>query len=174
LEKYNIDQYNSVAWLRDGNRILFVGREAGHLNRCYVQQIDSGGPKPVSPEGVFCTGVSPDGKQMLGFDGHNTAIYPVDGGGTPRPIPGLGDTEAIAGWSSDGKSLFVYSLNGFAMKVSRLDVATGHRELVKEVIPADAAGIFLAPRIIFTPDAKGYIYTTRRYLMDLYLAEGLK
>jgi hypothetical protein len=93
---------------------------------------------------MLCTGVSPDGKQMLGFDGHNTAIYPVDGGGTPRPIPGLGDTEAIAGWSSDGKSLFVYTLNGFAMKVSRLDVATGRRELVKEVIPADAAGIFLA------------------------------
>jgi len=174
LEKYNIDQYNSVAWLRDGNRILFVGREAGHLNRCYVQQIDSGGPKAVTSEGVFCSGVSPDGKQMLGFDGHNTAIYPVDGVGTPRPIPGLGDTEAIAGWSSDGKSLFVYPLNGFAMKVSRLDVATGRRESVKEVIPSDAAGIFLAPRIIFTPDAKGYIYTTRRYLMDLYLAEGLK
>jgi hypothetical protein len=75
---------------------------------------------------------------------------------------------------SPGKSLFVYSLSGFAMKVSRLDVATGRRELVKEVIPPDAAGIFTAPRIIFTPDAKGYIYTTRRYLMDLYLAEGLK
>jgi Tol biopolymer transport system component len=174
LEKYNIDQYNSVAWLRDGKRILFVGREAGHLNRCYIQQIDSGGPKPVSPEGVFCSGVSPDGQQMLGFDGHNTAIYSVEGVGTPRPIPGLADTDAIAGWSSDGKSVFVYSLNGFAMKVSRLDVATGRRESVKEVIPADAAGIFLAPRIIFTPDAKGYIYTTRRYLMDLYLAEELK
>jgi hypothetical protein len=30
------------------------------------------------------------------------------------------------------------------------------------------------PTILITPDAKEYIYTTRRYLTDLYLAEGLK
>lgn len=38
----------------------------------------------------------------------------------------------------------------------------------------DRAGIFDEPFVLITPDGKSYVYTVRRYLMDLYLADGLK
>jgi len=38
----------------------------------------------------------------------------------------------------------------------------------------DPAGVMETPTIILTPDGKGYLYTIRRYLADLYVAEGLK
>ena len=174
MEKYGIEQYNSVAWLPDGQRILFVGREPGHLDRCYIQQIDSGEPKPVAPEGVSCWAVSPDGKSILGFDGQNIGVYSVDGVGTPRQITQVERRERIAGWSADGKSLYVYPLGLFSTKISRLDVATGRKEVLREITLSDPAGVMETPTILITPDAKGYIYTTRRYLTDLYLAEGLK
>jgi len=174
LEKYGIEQYNSVAWLPDGQRILFVGREPGHLDRCYIQQIDSGEPKPVAPEGVSCWAVSPDGKSILGFDGQNIGIYSVDGVGTPRPITQVERRERIAGWSADGKSLYVYPVGLFSTKISRLDLASGRKEVLREITLSDPAGVMETPTILITPDAKGYIYTTRRYLTDLYQAEGLK
>jgi len=174
LEKYGIEQYNSVAWLPDGRRILFVGREPGHLDRCYIQQIDSGEPKPIAPEGVSCWAVSPDGKSVLGFDGQNDAIYPVDGLGAPRKIPELERRERIAGWSADGKSLYVYPVGLFSTKISRLDLATGRKEILREITLSDPAGVMETPTIFITPDGQRYIYTTRRYLTDLYLAEGLK
>jgi hypothetical protein len=60
------------------------------------------------------------------------------------------------------------------MKVSRLDITTGRQDLLREVTLSDPAGVSETPRMILTPDGKGYIYTTRRYLADLYLTEGLK
>jgi Tol biopolymer transport system component len=174
LEKGSIDQYTFAKWFPDGKRILFSGRESGRLDRCYLQQVDSGGPQPITPEGVSCTRVSPDGKSLIGFDPQNkAAIYSIEGA-VPRPIPGLANDEAIAGWNADGSALYVYSIVGFSLKISKLDLANGRKEPLREVTPADTAGLAQAPSIILTPDGKGYIYTTRRFLMDLYLAEGLK
>jgi len=173
LEKHGIEQYAEVKWLPDGKRIVFVGREAGHLLRCYVQQIEAGGPKPITPEGVTCGMVSPDGKSVTAFEKGQGAIYAVDGIEKSRPIPGF-DSEAIAGWSSDGKSLYVYPENNFSMKIYRLDIASGRKEFLRDVIPSDTTGIYTQPVILITPDAKSYVYTARRVLMDLYMVEGLK
>ncbi len=174
LEKGSIDQYNFAKWFPDGKGVLFSGRESGHVDRCYMQQVDSGGPRPVTPEGISCTRLSPDGKSLIGFDAQNkAAIYTIEGG-EPRPISGLADDDVIAGWNADGSSLYVYSIVGFSLKISKLDLANGRKEALREVTPADPAGLSQAPSIILTPDGKVYIYTTRRFLMDLYLAHGLK
>jgi Tol biopolymer transport system component len=174
LEKHGIDQYNSAMWLPDGKRIAFIGREAGHQDRCYLQQIDSGGPQPITPDGVVCSRISPDGKWIIGNDAQgNAALYPVEGGGTPRPLSGL-DSDAFAGWSADGKSLYVYPFRELSLKVSRFDIATGRKEFLREIVPNDLAGICSSPALNLTPDGKAYVYMARRNLMDLYLVEGLK
>jgi hypothetical protein len=58
--------------------------------------------------------------------------------------------------------------------VSRLDIATGNRELWKELLPADASGVTEVTSPLPTPDGKYYVYTYIRRLSDLYVAEGLK
>jgi len=175
MEQQGIEQYNEAAWLPDGKRIVFTGRESGHLARCYVQRIDSGGPRPITPEGTIGRFVSPDGRSLFAFDRNDQAqIYSIETDDKPRPVPGLSDTDGISGWSADGQSLYSYSWEEPSLKVSRLNLATGRKELLKEVTPADRAGMFYPPSIILTPDGKGYVYTVRRYLMELFLVDGLK
>jgi hypothetical protein len=41
-------------------------------------------------------------------------------------------------------------------------------------MPADRAGISQPPNIFLTADGKGYVYRVSRYMMDLYLVDGLK
>ena len=62
-------------------------------------------------------------------------------------------------------------------RVSRFDPATGRKELVREITPADPVGI-LANNfnnfVFMTPDGRGYAYSVNRILSDLHLIEGLK
>jgi Tol biopolymer transport system component len=175
METKGIEQYSAVSWLPDGKEILFIGREPGHIDRCYVQTIDSGGPRPITPEGVASLIVSPDGRFVVTFDPNGqAAIYSIETNDKPKPIPGLSNTDSISRWSADGQSLYVYSWGEISLKVSRLNLATGRKELLKEITPADRAGVFYPPCIILTPDGKGYVYSIRRYLMELFLVDGLK
>ena len=175
MEQHGIEQYSEAAWLPDGKQIVFLGRESGHLARCYVQTIDSGGPRPITPEGVEGNFVSPDGKSLVAFDNNGQgAIYSVERDDKPRTIPGLTRADAIARWSEDGQSLYVYSWENMTLKVSRLNLTTGRSELLKEVTPADRAGIFYPPTMTITPDGKSYVYSLRRTLMELYVVDGLK
>ena len=175
MEKHGIEQYSDASWLPDGKQIVFFGRESGHGNRCYVQTIDSGEPRPITAEGIGGRIVSPDGRSLVAFSNDGkAAIYPINGDEKPRPIPGLSDKDAIVRWSGDGHSLYVYSWGAMSLKISRLDLTTGRKELLKEILPADRAGIFYPPSVVLTPDGRGYVYSVRRYLMDLYLVDGLK
>ena len=59
-------------------------------------------------------------------------------------------------------------------RVWRVELATGRRELFREISPADRAGVFSIERIFLTPDGRGIAYCYRHNLSDLYLVRGLK
>ena len=77
-------------------------------------------------------------------------------------------------WSSDGKSIFTYRTGELPAKVFRLDLATGAKQLWREIMPSDGAGITDIGPILITPDSKSYVYEYGRTLSDLYLVEGFK
>src|SRR4029077_12841352 len=56
-------------WFPDGKRIVFAGNEPGRGVRLYVQDVSSGKPIPISPEGVDATAfaISPDGQLVVGI-----------------------------------------------------------------------------------------------------------
>ncbi len=175
LERGTIDEYSWATWFPDGKRILFTGRERGRPMRCYVQEIGEGSkPRAVTPEGVVGTQISPDGKFVVAANpGNQTSLYPIDGG-EPRPFTGLSAGEKIISWTGDGHLLFVRGTEVLPIRVYRLDPISGHKEMVKELMPADRAGLILAPRILLTPDGKSYVYEMRRNLTTLFLANDLK
>ena len=179
LERGPIEHYGKEAsWFSDGKRIVFQGREPDHDWRYYLQSIEGGLPHPITPEGTTAISkgifVSPDSRLVIASDAkHQLSFYPVEGG-APRPIPHLESEDEIIGWSSDGRSLYIGRTEEMPLRVYRLDPSTGGRELLKEVLPADPAGILSPNRIFMTPDAKGYVYSVRRVLSDLYLVDGLK
>ncbi|HKD16943.1 MAG TPA: protein kinase [Thermoanaerobaculia bacterium] len=165
-----------ASWLPDGRRILFSGNEPDRGSRLWVQGLDDAKPKAISPEGyrMYARSVSPDGKYVasLGPD-RRYYLYPLDGG-EPTAINGLVPGDVPSGFSQDGRSLFVRVRGEVPERFSKLDLASGKKELWKELMPLDPAGIQLISPVWTTPDEKSYVYTFQRILADLYVVEGLR
>jgi tRNA A-37 threonylcarbamoyl transferase component Bud32/dipeptidyl aminopeptidase/acylaminoacyl peptidase len=177
LERFGFEQFGySTSWLADGKSVVFNAKEPGHLLRTYVQSIDGGPPRPVTPEGITGSLVSPDGQFLLARDldeKQAIAIYPLNGG-EPRPIPGLGEEDRVIRWGLDGRSLYVYRPRERPLKLFKLNLATGKKEAGKEIVPADLSGILGPMNVLITPDGRGYIYAFTRSLSDLYLVTDLR
>jgi Tol biopolymer transport system component len=176
--------FEEAAFFPDGKRILLLARDPGHGDRSYVQGLPTGNARALAPEGVSCNVVSPDGKEVacIGPQGEGVT-YSVEGGAS-RPIPGFrtGEEGPIV-WSSDGRFLFVgpvgiggpFKRTGDALRVFRLDLTTGKRELWREFRAQDRATL-LFPLYYFamTPDGRSYAYSSFNAPTDLYLVTGLR
>jgi eukaryotic-like serine/threonine-protein kinase len=164
-----------VRWLPDGKRLVFSGNEPGHGLRLYVENPEEGKPRAISPAGSGSAFVpSPNGDLVaaIGPD-RKIYLYPIMGG-EPRLVPGVAPDELPTGWSSDGRTVFVFRYGEIPARVVQVNTATGQRKLWKELVPADAAGIDTISGIMMTADARAYVYGYIRTLSDLYLVEGLK
>ena len=144
--------------------------------RLFVQSIDGGPPKPITPEGISAAlvKVSPDGTLVTGVGSDRQGYFYSVSGGDPRPIPGMQKGERSIGWSSDGRSLFVIRAGPPPAPVFRLDIASGKKVPWKDFSPADPAGISSIEGGEVVLDGKAYYYSYIRTLSDLYLVTGLK
>lgn len=175
IERDDIEQYgHEVHWMPDGKQVLFFGNQAGRAGRCFIQSIDGGKPRPVTPEGVDYCQASPDGTLIAAtsMETHLVQLYPVDGG-APRPIPGLDPGESVE-WTSDPHFLYVFQHGGASIKVFRLNILTGQRKFFKEIAVPIGPGVCEMNHILFNPDGTAYAYGYIRLLSDLYLVAGLK
>lgn len=175
LTKDNINHL-WVRWFPDGKRILFSGDEPGKGVRLYEQDIQGNPARAVSPEGVNSSlfAISPDGKQVacIGPD-QRPALVSADGGDL-HPIPGLDVGEGPIAWTADGHSIFAYHLGEVPTEVFKVDLAAGHRQPWKKLVPPDVSGVTDISAILMTPDGNNYVYEYGRILSDLYLVNDLK
>ncbi len=51
---------------------------------------------------------------------------------------------------------------------------SGKREVWKDLLPTDPAGVERISNVLLTPHAKGYAYCYARLLSDLFVVEGLR
>ena len=174
-----VEYLDWAAWSPDGRRVLFAGREAGDVQRTYVQDIDGGDPRPVTPNGFVGMALSPDGHTVLTVDRYGEYyLCSTAQSSEPRAIAGYRDGDVPLQWSADGRDLFVREADNLALRIFRLDLSTGARRFWKELVPPDPTvliDIGSDPgQIRLTPDGKSYAYTYWTFEGDLYLAEGLK
>jgi DNA-binding winged helix-turn-helix (wHTH) protein/Tol biopolymer transport system component len=175
IDKDGIERYgHMIHWMPDSKQIVFVGNLPGHGVRCFMQNIDGGTPRPLTPEGVGNCEVSPDGQLIIGNNlmGGVARFYPTDGG-PPRAIPGLSPDEMFA-WSSDPHVLYVYQWKEQPIRVYRLNVVSGDRQFFREFHPNDLTGLGETSHILFSADGRAYVYSYIRMLSELYLVKGLK
>jgi DNA-binding winged helix-turn-helix (wHTH) protein/Tol biopolymer transport system component len=175
LDRGNIEQYrHSLHWMPDGKQIIFSGNEAGHLARCFIQNVDGGKPRPITPEGVSGCQVSPDGQLVTGTNPLEKSIklYPLDGG-APRALAGLLPGEGIS-WTTDPHYVYASLGKVAPVKIYRLNVENGQRQLFKEINPSDETGLYDMTHILFSPNGKAYVYGYTRLLSEIYLVNGLK
>ena len=181
LARGSIAQYApGAAWFPDGKRIVFVGNEAGRPVRVFAQAVPDGIPRPLLPEGVEGILVSPDGRWIVARRaeaGSTVALYPVEGG-QPRSIPGLGPRDDPVRWNADGSALFLETQTDMfnsSARILRLSLATGKKELWRELRPEDSAGVWnVGASMCITPDGSSFFYRLYRESRDLYLVEGLR
>jgi len=165
-----------ATWCPDGTCVVFSGNQPGRGIRLYVQALAGGPPRPLTPEGIRITWhpVSPDGRTVAAVGpGERVLLYPLRGG-EPQTVPGFVEGDRPFRWSADGRALFLLRDGEVPAPVFRLDLATGRREPWKEFMPSDPAGVGLINPVFLTPDGRHYVYSFRRVLSDLYLAEGIR
>ncbi len=63
---------------------------------------------------------------------------------------------------------------GLPGRVYRVDRRTGRRELWKEIMPSDPAGVPGITSLSITPDGRSYAYSYLQRLSELHVVEGLK
>jgi Tol biopolymer transport system component len=166
--------FPTARWRPDGREILFSGAEAGKRSRIFLQSVDGGDPRAITPEGVFGRlAMLPDGKRFVtrGLD-RRLAIYSLDGGG--QPIRGADADDLPILVSADASTLYVHAGSGVPAQIASIDLRSGERTIVRSLLPPDPSGISSILRIVMTPDARSYAYTYVRAISALYLVEGIR
>jgi Tol biopolymer transport system component len=164
--------YLGGGWFPDSRRVLFAAEGPG-ATKVYAQDVDGGEPRAIGPEGMVAAIASPDGRSVVITRSGKALLQPIEGGES-RPIPGIEPGEWPIGWSTDGRSLYLARFRGLAKLVHRLDLATGRRELLHDLVPPDPAGVGVLPYLAVSADGKSYAYSFIRNLSELFLIEGLK
>jgi hypothetical protein len=120
----------------------------------------------ASPDGSSVALLTPEGKLLL---------YPTDSR-PPREIP-TSEPLAPIRWSMDGQWLYVMHLRAgvqSAAQVSRLRVATAEIQPWKMLRPPDPVGVNSITGVAIADDETSYVYSYRRVLSDLHVADGWK
>ncbi len=174
----SVNAEQGATWLPDSKSVLFGGSEPNHGLRIYLLGVDGEKPRPVTPEGVIVAlpgfAVSNDGKWVAAISpDHKGTMYPLDGS-APKIVPGILAGEFPLRFSPDDRFLYLWKRGDIPAHVNRVEVATGKRDLWKDLMPADPAGVERISNVLVAPDAKSYVYCYARLLSDLFVVEGLK
>ena len=141
LDMSPVSHLERPGWFPDSRHVVFQGSEPGKAPRVYRQAVSGGRPEPILPEGVVSALFLPNGAAAIGTTSDGVgAVYPLDGGPS-RPVPGLQPTDLLVAVSDDSGSLFVTQPGRVPAPLSRIDLSSGRRTLLRELAPADRAGL---------------------------------
>jgi serine/threonine protein kinase/Tol biopolymer transport system component len=176
LPRGNLASYfPSARWLPDGRRFLVSGSETSGARRVYLQSIDSGEPRPVTPEGAFGRiAVLQGGEAFVTRDvDRRLAVFSLQGA-EPHRLEGAQPLDLPVVGSDDGDWLYVETGRYAQGEIARVHLRDGRREPLRSLQPPDPAGVTNVLRVVMTPDGSSYAYTFVRAISALYLVEGIE
>ena len=95
-------------------------------------------------------------------------------GGQPRAIPGYRPQDRVVGWSQDSRTLFVQVGNSIPAELDRIDVSSGTRTRLREVMPPDRLGIMQLRVSTVSHDGQAYAYFYWRQASRAIVVSGIK
>jgi Tol biopolymer transport system component len=163
------------AFFPDGSRFVFEANTPGQGARLYVQSVSGGAATPISAEGINYSRLflSPDARWVaaLGPD-RRIHLYP-SAGGSPTELSTSQAGDLPAGWTADGKGLYV-SGKCLPCQIEVIDVASGTRTPLRQLSPSDVAGMSSRGAARVTADGKTMTLGFSRILSTLYWIRDLK
>jgi hypothetical protein len=172
LGAVRFDGSTSAQWMRDGQQIVFGGVEPGHRIRTYVVSLSGGAPVALTPEGVVGSLRSPDGALLIvRADDGRPALFDLRTK-QMRELPGLLPGERVVRWDAGGRAVYVCGTGASPLQVSRLETASGRREVALQLAPNDRTGVITG--VVATPDGRSAVYNIHRRTSDLYVVTGLR
>src|SRR5262249_54113616 len=157
-----LNYQEGAQWFPDTRRIMFAASELGHGPRLWVQDVfPPGKPRSFTAEGMSLHGnsISPDGKMVVasGQD-RGLSLYRIDGE-RPRPLRGIEENDQFVRWSKDGNHIFVLAAGRPRASIYKIDIKTGRREHMRELMPSDPSGLRSGTyKVVMTPDGKVGVY----------------
>jgi Tol biopolymer transport system component len=163
----------------DGKRLLLSGTRGNEPIKLFIADVESRKLSELDPGLLGAPGsLSPDGKQVFAVRTDNRAfLYPVEGGGgggPPREVTAYTAGDWPAGWSEDGRFLYLLSAGSFPATVWKVDLASDKREKWQEIAPAEAAGAAGSFAFLISGDERSYAYNYSRSTSELYVVEGME
>jgi WD40 repeat protein len=174
LPSDGIASYHGVRWFPDGRHILITGAEDKGNFRAFVQDVNGGAAKPITPAGTWGLSVSPDGQTIAAIGKPpGISLWSLAGkllGTVKNSAP---EDRPIA-WTGDGKALWLFRRGEVPAHVYQLDIATGQKKLWKTLVPPDTAGVYSVIEFQITPSGHSYFYSYTRLSSQLFLVHGVK
>jgi dipeptidyl aminopeptidase/acylaminoacyl peptidase len=163
-------------WLPDGQRIAILANEPGHAVRGYILDLEDPRPVPFTAEGQLAWGIiaAPDGRTALGQAPDGSWMrFPI-GGGAPEPLPAIRPTERrVLNFSESGEEVYTFERNELLGRIWKVNLATGAREIWRELAPLDRSGVLVQGAAAITRDGAAYAYSYSLTLGTLHLVKGL-
>jgi eukaryotic-like serine/threonine-protein kinase len=170
-------QHVHSGWARflpDGQQLAVSGDDIGHAAKCYVVNLTSGQARAVTPEGLVCGPISPDGRLIIGKANTGAmSVFPISGG-APKILAAKETNFIPVQWSEDGSSLYGYHVGEFPSKVYALNLATSEETPLQEIKPGSAAGVVTIAPVVVSRDGKSFAYSYNQTLSILCLVSGLR
>jgi hypothetical protein len=162
-----------AGWLRNGSIVIELVRPG--LKPVVYTVAGEGKLSQMLPDGMTLRGdnlISPDGSRLIADDPSNRLMLCTTASSSCQPLPGTHEGDYVAGWSGDGRAVFVYQKPIVPATVERLDVATGARTPWMTIKPMQSAVAGIA-RVVAAPDG-AIVYSYARTRSELYVISGLK
>ena len=175
LAEFNAYQ-NGTRWTPDGQRIVFIGNEAGRPRRVFIQRLPDGQPDALTPEGIWGSlAVSPDSNWVVLVDRKGQMWKYAVTGATSTALAGAQPGDDLLAWSPDGQSIWVLNRSTPPARIFRIDLRSGRRNHWRDVpFPDPGATHFGQLRVVMSADGSKFVYGYQSHLSELYVAEGLR
>jgi len=167
--------FDVVRWYPDNLHLLLSANTPTAGTHCVEVDRDTSSRRPVTPDGVTCPfPPSPDGGQLLLKDLAGRWLIYTSPQGPMRPVPGLAKEDVPLQWTEDSRSLYVQRQYFPVAKIDRLDLASGKRQPVREIVLADPAGFNALVSQLLVATNGSYCYSYLQGLTELYSVEGIQ
>ena len=101
------------------------------------------------------------------------SLFPLNGGPV-RAVAGAEAGDDAVRFSDDGRALYV-TRHEVPLRIFRIDLASGRRELWRELPSPDPAGLQASwPAAVISPDGRSVVGMYTRRLNRLYVVTGVR